>query len=72
MQALMKPRAPDRLFVLVSGHPTWRQRREIQIALLRSQKTPLERAQEFAKNFSPEFLREIVPAPDAEPPNLQD
>jgi hypothetical protein len=72
VQALMKPRAPDRLFVLVSGHPTWRQRREIQIALLRSQKTPLERAQEFAKNFSPEFLREIVPAPDAEPPNLQD
>jgi hypothetical protein len=72
VQALMKPRAPDRLFVLVSDHPTWQQRREIQIALLRSQKTPPERAQEFAKNFSPEFLQEIVPAPNAELPDLQD
>jgi hypothetical protein len=72
VQALMKPRAPDRLFVLVSDHPTWQQRREIQIALLRSQKTPPERAQEFAKNFSAEFLREIVPASNAELPDLQD
>jgi hypothetical protein len=72
VQALIKPRAPDRLFVLVSDHPTWQQRREIQIALLRSQKTPPERAQEFAKNFSAEFLREIVPAPNAELPDLQD
>jgi hypothetical protein len=60
-QALMKPRAPERLYVLVSHHPTWQLRREIQITLLRSEKTPLERAQEFAKNFSTDFLREIVP-----------
>jgi hypothetical protein len=72
VQALMKPRAPDRLFVLVSDHPTWQQRHEIQIALLRSQKTPPDRAQEFAKNFSAEFLREIVPSPRAELPDLQD
>jgi hypothetical protein len=36
-------------------------RREIQIALLRSQKTPLDRAQNFAKNFSADFLQEILP-----------
>jgi hypothetical protein len=54
----------------VSHHPAWQLRREIQIALLRSEKTPLERAQEFAKNFSREFLQEIVPAPKAEPPDL--
>jgi hypothetical protein len=60
------------LYVLVSHHPAWQLRREIQIALLRSEKTPLERAQEFAKNFSREFLQEIVPAPKAEPPDLQD
>jgi hypothetical protein len=47
-------------------------RREVQIALLRSQKTPPERAREFAKNFSSEFLEEIVPAPKAELPELQD
>jgi hypothetical protein len=61
VQALMKPRAPAILFELVSVHRSWATRREVQIALLRSEKTPLERAQEFAKNFSAEFLREIVP-----------
>jgi len=61
VQALMKPNAPETLFVLASQHPKWSQRREIQIALLRSEKTPLDRAREFAKNFSEDFLREIVP-----------
>jgi hypothetical protein len=61
VQALMKPRAPERLYVLVSQHSAWQNRREIQIALLRSEKTPLDRAQEFAKSFSAEFLHEIVP-----------
>ena len=68
VQALMKPRAPERLYVLVSHHPTWQNRREIQIALLRSEKTPLERAEEFAKNFSADFLQEIVPARNGELP----
>jgi hypothetical protein len=62
IQALMKPRAPERLYVTVADHASWQLRREIQIALLRSENTPLERAQEFAKNFSEDFLREIVPA----------
>jgi hypothetical protein len=39
----------------------WRLRREVQIALLRSEKTPLDRAQELAKNFSGNFLFEILP-----------
>ena len=71
VQALMKSRAPERLFVLVSDHVSWQLHREVQIALLRSQKTPPERAREFAKNFSPEFLQEIVPAPKSEAPDLQ-
>jgi len=33
----------------------------VQIALLRSEKTPLERAKTIAKNFPEEFLRTIVP-----------
>ena len=61
VQALMKPRTRGDLFEMVSGHRSWAQRREVQIALLRSEKTPLERAQEFARNFSAEFVREIVP-----------
>ena len=48
----MKPHAPELLFVMVSDHSNWQLRREIQIALLRSEKTPLERAQKFEKNFS--------------------
>lgn len=63
VQALMKLHAPVRLFVLVSGHQKWSQRREVQVALLRSEKTPLERALEFSKNFSREFLCEILPDP---------
>jgi hypothetical protein len=63
VQALMKPNALETLFVLISHHTKWSQRREIQIALLRSEKTPLDRAREFAKNFSEDFLREIVPEP---------
>lgn len=61
VQALMKPRAPAALFELVSEHRNWSQRREAQIALLRSEKTPVERARELAQNFSEEFIREIAP-----------
>lgn len=61
VQALMKPHASERLYVLVSDHPNWQNRREVQIALLRSENTPIERAREFEKNFSPEFLTDILP-----------
>lgn len=61
VQALMKPHAPEGLYILVSDHSNWRNRREVQIALLRSENTPLERAREFEKNFSPEFLKDILP-----------
>jgi hypothetical protein len=61
VQALMKPRVPAILFELASSHRNWCQRREIQIALLRNDKTPLETAQKIAQKFSGGFLREIVP-----------
>jgi hypothetical protein len=61
VQALMKPRSPERLYVLVSDHSNWQNRREIQIALLRNEKTPLERARDLEKNFSPDFLKDILP-----------
>ncbi len=60
VQASMKKDAPDQLYALVSNHAKWSLRREVQIALLRSDKTPPERAAEFAKNFSAEFLRNLA------------
>ena len=59
--ALMKHNAPESLFALVSEHPKWSLRREVQIALLRSESLPLERAVELARNFSADTLRGIVP-----------
>ena len=59
--ALMRRDASQLLFRLVSEHAKWSQRLEVQIALLRSEKTPLDRATSFARHFSPEKLREIVP-----------
>lgn len=59
--ALMNARSAELLFCLVSAHAKWSQRREVQIALLRSEKTPLERAREIAAHFSPELLAEILP-----------
>lgn len=61
VQALMKRTAPELLFVLAGNHPKWSHRREVQIALLRSEKTPLETAQELSRHFSEESLRSIVP-----------
>lgn len=62
VQALMRPHVPEQLFTLMSEHAKWCHRREVQIALLRSEHTPMERTTEIAKHFSEEFLREIVPA----------
>ena len=59
--SLMRPDAPRLLFMLVSEHSKWSQRHEVQVALLKSEKTPLECAVKFAENFSPEALRDTVP-----------
>ena len=59
--ALMKSDAPGSLFEVVSQHPKWSLRRDVQIALLRSESTPLERARELARHFSAAALQEIVP-----------
>ena len=61
IQALMKPRAPAVLFELVSEHRNWCQRPEVQLALLRSEHTPIEQAQECASHFSQSTLRDVLP-----------
>jgi hypothetical protein len=60
--SLMREDAPRLLFILVSEHSKWSQRREVQIALLKSEETPVEHAVKFAANFSQEVLRDILPA----------
>ncbi len=59
--ALMRNDAPDSLFAIASEHGKWSQRREVQIALLRNEKTPLAVAIQLARNFSADFLRETLP-----------
>jgi hypothetical protein len=59
--ALAKDNAPQALFEIVSAHAKWSQRHDLQIALLRSEKTPLDRVRRFAHNFSADFLHEILP-----------
>jgi hypothetical protein len=59
--ALMTKDAAGSLFEVVSRHPNWAQRHDVQIALLRSEKLPQERAAELAQNFSASVLREILP-----------
>jgi hypothetical protein len=59
--ALMRLDAPRILFELVSKHSKWSQRYEVQLGLLKTEKTPLEHAIKFAAHFSQEVLRGIVP-----------
>jgi len=59
--ALMRNDAPDSLFAIASEHGKWSQRREVQIALLRNENTPLAPAIQLARNFSADFLRETLP-----------
>ena len=59
--ALAKDNAPPALFDIVSTHTKWSQRHDLQIALLRSEKLPLDYVRKFANHFSADFLQEIAP-----------
>jgi hypothetical protein len=61
VMTLMRDDAPESLFAVASEHRKWSQRREVQIALLRNEKTPLAPAIQLARNFSADFLRETLP-----------
>jgi len=61
VQGLIKPNPPAVLFEMVSDHSNWCLRPEVQLALLRNEKTPLDKARQFAAHFAEDVLREVLP-----------
>ena len=60
IKALMHRNAPAALVRAVCDHEKWAPRREVRIALLRNEKTPLSRTLEFSRSLPPELVREIL------------
>jgi hypothetical protein len=60
IKALMRRDLPAALVAAVCRHSKWSPRREIRVALLRSENTPLARVLEFARSLPPSTVREIL------------
>jgi len=60
IQAITHAPSSTMLVEAVCHHPQWSLRREVRIALLRHEKTPMGRAIEFARGLPASQLREIL------------
>jgi len=60
VQAVVKPDAGSALIQAVAQHAKWSYRRDIQIALLRTEHLSLARALAFARTISGPRLREVL------------
>ena len=60
IQAVLRPEAGPALVQAVSQHTKWSFRREIRIALLRTEHLPLGRALEFSRGIPLPLLREVL------------
>jgi hypothetical protein len=60
IKALMRRDSPAAFVAAVCHHSKWSPRREIRIALLCNEKTPLSRALEFSRSLPPALVREIM------------
>ena len=60
VRALMRPEASAAFVEAVSHHRQWSLRREVRVALLRNEKTPMARAVEFARTLPATQVREIL------------
>jgi len=58
--ALVRPETTAALVEAVSHHGQWSLRREVRVALLRNEKTPMARAVEFARGLPIAQVREIL------------
>jgi hypothetical protein len=62
IKVLIRQDAPARFVELVCHHSKWSVRRDVRIALLRNEKTPLARALEFARSLPASSVSEILQA----------
>lgn len=60
IQAIVGGKAKPEFVQAVCRHPKWSLRREIRIALLRNENTPLAQALEFSRGLPPALLKEIL------------
>lgn len=60
VRALMRPEAMAAFVEAVSHHAQWSLRREVRVALLRNDKTPMARAVEFARGMPAVQVKEIL------------
>ena len=60
IQAVLHPQANAALVQAVAQHTKWSFRREVRIALLRTEHLSLARALEFSRAFPPPLLREVL------------
>jgi hypothetical protein len=60
IKALMRRNASSAFVEAVCRHSKWSPRREIRVALLRNEKTPMARALEFARSLPVTLVREIL------------
>ncbi len=61
VQSVLKPKASAALVQAVSRHEKWCNRRDVQLALLRTEHLSLARALAFTRDISAEKLTEILP-----------
>lgn len=60
VKALMREDSPEHFVMMASKHAKWSLRRDIQIALLRNDKTPLARVLAFAQSLPTQTLRDVL------------
>jgi hypothetical protein len=62
IQAVLRPQGSAPLIQAVAQHAKWSYRREVRVALLRTENLSLARALEFSKSLSPAVAREALQA----------
>ncbi|MGI9101811.1 MAG: hypothetical protein ACR2IF_05130 [Terriglobales bacterium] len=60
VKALMRDDAPAPMVQAICRHPKWSLRRDVQIALLRNEKTPMARAVSIAQQIPTQVLRDVL------------